>query len=144
MSDQDWVLDGANVHISIICFDDGSQTTRILDGARVNNINADLTGGADLTQAKTLAENDGISFMGDTKVGPFEIAAEVAEEMLRQPNPHGKPNSDVIKRWLIGRDINQVSRDMWIIDFGVDMSESDAALYEAPFRACRGQRKAGK
>ena len=133
VSDQDWVLDGANVHISIICFDDGSETLRTLDGDRVNNINADLTGGADLTQAKTLAENADISFMGDTKVGPFEIAAEVAEEMLRQPNPHGKPNSDVIKRWLIGRDINQVSRNMWIIDFGVDWSEAEAALYEAPF-----------
>ena len=133
VSDKDWVLDGANVHISIICFDDGSETTRVLDGERVNNINADLTGGADLTQAKTLAENSGISFMGVTKVGPFEIADDVAQEMLRLPNPHGKPNSDVIKRWLIGRDINQVSRDMWIIDFGVDMSEEDAALYEAPF-----------
>ena len=123
----------ASVHISIICFDDGSQTTRILDGERVNNINSDLTGGADLTQAKTLAENANLSFMGDIKVGPFEITNEVAQEMLRQPNPHGKPNSDVIKRWMIGRDINQVSRDMWIIDFGVDMSEADAALYEAPF-----------
>ena len=133
VSDQDWVLDGASVHISIICFDDGSQTTRILDGERVSNINADLTGGADLTQARTLAENADLSFMGDIKVGPFEITNELAQEMLRQPNPHGKPNSDVIKRWMIGRDINQVSRDMWIIDFGTDMSEADAALYEAPF-----------
>ena len=123
----------ANVHISIICFDDGSETNRTLDGERVNNINPDLTGGADLTRAKTLTENADISFMGDIKVGPFEITADVAEEMLAQPNPHGKPNSDVIKRWMIGRDINQVSRDMWIIDFGVDMSEDDAALYEAPF-----------
>ena len=123
----------ASVHISIICFDDGSETTRSLDGARVNNINPDLTGGADLTSARTLEENTGISFMGDTKVGPFEIESELAREMLRQANPHGKPNSDVIKRWLIGRDINQVSRDMWIIDFGVDMAEDEAALYEAPF-----------
>ena len=123
----------ANVHISIVCFDDGSETNRTLDGERVNNINPDLTGGADLTRAKTLAENDGISFMGDTKVGPFEIENEQAQEMLRHPNPHGKPNSDVVKRWMIGRDINQVSRDMWIIDFGVDMPEDEAALYEAPF-----------
>ncbi len=133
VSDLDWVLDGASVHISIICFDDGSQTTRVLDGERVNNINSDLTGGADLTQAKTLAENADLSFMGDIKVGPFEITNEVAQEMLRQPNPHGKPNSDVIKRWMIGRDINQVSRNMWIIDFGTDMLEADAALYESPF-----------
>ena len=133
ISDQDWMLEGANVNISIICFDDGSETTRTLDGAQVSVINADLTSGADISQAKRLAENSNISFMGDTKVGPFEITEEVANEMLRQPNPHGKPNSDVVKRWMIGRDINQRSRNMWIIDFGVEMPEANAALYEAPF-----------
>ena len=133
ISDKDWVLDGATVHTSIVCFDDGSETERVLDGKAVDKINVDLTAGADLSLAKTLAENAGISFMGDIKVGPFEIAADVAEEMLGQQNPHGKPNSDVIKRWMIGRDINQVSRNMWIIDFGVNMSEMEAALYEEPF-----------
>ncbi len=133
VSDQDWVLDGADVHISIVCFDDGSETNRTLDGEPVNNINADLTGGADLTQAKSLPENAGISFMGVTKVGPFEIESELAQGMLRQPNPHGRPNSDVVKPWIIGRDINQNARDMWIIDFGIDTSENEAALYEAPF-----------
>ena len=131
----------ASVHISIICFDDGSQTTRILDGERVNNINADLTGGADLTQAKRLAENANLSFMGITQIGPFDIEEEIARGMLSQPNPHGKPNSDVIKRWLIGRDINQVSRKMWIIDFGVDTAEADAALYQAPFEYLRSNAK---
>ena len=141
VSDKDWVLDGANVHISIICFDDGSETNRTLDGQRVNNINADLTGGADLTQAKMLADNEGVSFMGITKIGPFEITAEIAETMLGQPNPHGKPNNDVIKRWLNGRDINQDSSNTWIIDFGTDMPESDAALYEAPFEYLRREAK---
>ena len=61
----------------------------------------------------------------------------MAQEMLRQTNPHGKPNSDVVKRWTIGRDINQRSRDMWIIDFGLDMPEAEAALYEAPFEYLR-------
>ena len=28
VSDQDWVLDGASVHISIVCFDDGAQDVR--------------------------------------------------------------------------------------------------------------------
>ncbi len=133
VSDQDWVLDGASVHISIICFDDGSQTTRILDGERVNNINADLTGGADLTQARTLAGNRNLSFQGIGKVGEFDIPETVALNMMAQPNPHGKSNSDVIKRWINGIDITQRSRNVWIIDFGVDMPEADAALYEAPF-----------
>ena len=133
VSDQDWVLDGASVHISIVCFDDGSQTTRILDGERVSNINVDLTGGADLTQAKTLAANRNLSFQGIGKVGDFDIPESVAIDMMAQPNPHGKPNSDVIKRWINGIDITQRSRDVWVIDFGVDMPESEAALYEAPF-----------
>ena len=134
----------ANVHISIICFDDGSDTNRALDGEKVNNINADLTSGADLTRARRLAENADISFMGDIKVGPFEISREVAEDMLRQPNPNNRPNSDVIKRWMIGRDINQVSRDMYIIDFGLDLSEADAALYEAPFEYVLANVKPGR
>ena len=133
ISDKDWMLEGATVHTAIICFDDGSEADRTLDGKSVSKINADLTAGADLTLAKPLTENSGISFMGDIKVGPFEITADVANGMLRQPNPHGKPNSDVVRRWMIGRDINQRHRDMRIIDFGIDMPESDAALYEAPF-----------
>ena len=28
VSDRDWIIDGANVHISIIGFDDGSETNR--------------------------------------------------------------------------------------------------------------------
>ena len=133
VSDQEWVLDGANVHISIIGFDDGSDTDRALDGEPVENINSDLSTGGDITQARQLAENSGLSFMGDIKVGPFEIAGDVAERILAQPNPHGKPNSDVITRWMNGRDINRTPRGLWIIDFGVNMSEEDAALYEAPF-----------
>ena len=133
-SDNDWVLDGANVHISIVCFDDGTEEHRMLDGVEVGSINADLARGADLTQAKRLAENAGISFQGVTKLGNFEISHEVAQEMLRQYNAHGKPNSDVIKRWINGRDLNQTCSNMWIIDFGTDMTEAEAALYEAPFQ----------
>ena len=144
VSDQNWVLDGATVHTAIICFDDGSETDRILDGVAVDEINSDLTGGVDVTQAKSLSENANISFMGDIKVGPFEITREVAQELLSQPNPHGKPNSDVVKRWLIGRDINQISRNLWIIDFGVNMTESEAALYEAPFEYVLEKVKPGR
>ena len=133
ISDRDWILDGANVHISIVCFDNGDETNRTLDGWEVGNINVDLTSGGDLTQAQCLAENSVICFAGDKKHGPFEMDSKTAEEMLNQPNPHGKLNSDVVKRWMIGRDINQRSRNMWIVDFGVDMPEADAALYEAPF-----------
>ena len=43
ISDHDWVLEGATVHTSIICFDNGTDQDRTLDGLAVNNINIDLT-----------------------------------------------------------------------------------------------------
>lgn len=132
-SDDPWVLSGANVHISFIGQDDGSDTDRELDGRAVTDINADLTSGIDLTQARRLRENLGISFMGDTKGGPFELTAELAAQMLSRPNPDGRLNSVVVRPWVNGLDITRRPRNMWIIDFGVAMSAAEAALYEAPF-----------
>lgn len=133
-SDRPWVLDGAAVRVSIVGFDDGSEVHRVLDGATVASINADLTAGLDLTTVPRLKENLGLSFMGTTKGGPFDIRRDVAERMLRAPiNPNGCPNSDVVVPWINGLDITRRPRGMWIIDFGASMPEADAALYEQPF-----------
>ena len=131
-SDQPWVLEGAAVHISIVGFDDGSDTDRELNGQPVEYINANLTVGADLTEAKRLKENLGIAFMGDTKGGPFDIPDDLAQKMLKSANPHGRSNSEVVRPWVNGKDITDRSRGMWIIDFG-DMTAEQAAHYEAPF-----------
>ena len=136
-SDEAWVLSGANVHISFVGQDDGSETERELDGHRVASINANLTSGMDLSKAQRLRENLGVSFMGDTKGGPFDIDAERAAWLIAQPNPDGRPNTDVVRPWVNGLDITRRPRDMWIIDFGVDMPQSEAALYEAPFEYVR-------
>ena len=108
-----------------------------LNGRPVHFINADLTTGRDLTKARRLAENLGAAFEGDKKGGPFEIDATAAESMLAHPNPDGRDNRDVVRRWTRGSDITGRSNDMWIIDFGVDMPEAEAALYEAPFEHVR-------
>ena len=133
ISDKDWVLEGAAVHISIVCFDDGSESDCYLDGQPVSDINADLTAGTDLTEAKPLIENRGFAFQGIGKVGDFDISEEVASGMLVLPNPHGRPNKEVLRPWVNGIDITRLPRRVWIIDFGTDMSEDEAALYEAPF-----------
>lgn len=115
-------------------FDLSVQTTRELDGHSVAQINSDLTSAVDVTTAKHLPENVGLAFMGDTKVGPFELSAPLAAEMLGAVgNPNGRPNSDVVRPWANGLDVTRRSRDMWIIDFGTSLSEVEAALYEAPF-----------
>jgi type II restriction/modification system DNA methylase subunit YeeA len=132
-SDREWVLEGAAVHVSIVGFDDGSETHRTLDGKPVSSINANLTAGTDLTKARRLKENLGIAFMGDTKVGPFDIPESLARTMLSKPNPHGKSNSNVVRPWVNAFDLTRRPRKMWIVDFPPGMSLQDAALYEAPF-----------
>ena len=132
--DREWILDGAMVHISIVGFDDGSETERSFDGDTVaGSINADLTVGVDLTDVKPLPENRGIAFQGFNRVGNFDVAGNVATEMLNSPNPHGKPNSDVVKPYRNARDLLDRPRGIYTIDFGADMPLSEAALYEAPF-----------
>ena len=71
--------------------------------------------------------------MGDTKGGPFDIDRETANRLIRQPNPDGRDNADVVRTWINGRDITGRPRDMWIIDFPPGTDIEDAALYEAPF-----------
>ena len=73
--------------------------------------------------------------MGDTKGGPFDISGDKAREWLRLPaNPNRRPNADVLKPWVNGMDLTRRPAGKWIIDFGTEMSEADAALYEEPFR----------
>ena len=60
MSDREWILDGANVHVSMIGFDDGSEKPRTLDGKVVDEIHSNLTAAADMTQAQLLKRKSGI------------------------------------------------------------------------------------
>jgi hypothetical protein len=57
--------------------------------------------------------------------------------MLRKTNPDGRNNADVLRRTANGEDITGRMRGAWVIDFGVNMPESEAALYEAPFERVR-------
>jgi type II restriction/modification system DNA methylase subunit YeeA len=130
--DKPWTLGSAQVRVSLIAFDDGTETARKLDGMEVSQIHANLTSGIDVTTAKRLDENDNLAFQGPVKVGKFEIPSQLAAFMLAQPNPNGRSNSEVLKPWINGGDITKRPRDRWIIDFGT-MPEYEAALFEAPF-----------
>ena len=80
-SDEPWVIDGAAVRVSLVCFSRAGHETVAgtrLDGKLADEIYTDLTArrdgvGVDLTKARRLAENAGVAFMGDTKGGPFNI-----------------------------------------------------------------------
>ncbi|NLF77661.1 MAG: class I SAM-dependent DNA methyltransferase, partial [Chloroflexi bacterium] len=133
-SDREWVLDGAAVRIAMIGFDDGTETSRVLDGTRVTHISSELKATIDISKALQLEENSGIAFMGDIKGGPFDIPAELARQMLDTPNSSHRDNADVVRPWINATDIVKRPRNRWIIDFGVDMPIEEAVLYELPLR----------
>jgi type II restriction/modification system DNA methylase subunit YeeA len=136
-ADEDWTQDGAAVRVSMTCFDATKASPASLNGTTVPQIHADLTGagqGTDLTKARPLKENVGQCFEGMKKYGPFEVDGELARQWLVAPqNVNGRPNSDVVKPWIAGRDITTRPQDRWVIDFGVTCSEEDAACFELPF-----------
>ena len=133
-ADRPWLLNGAAVRVAMLGFDDGTEQNRILDGEVVQTIHADLTSHSNVANAVRLMENEGLCFLGVMKAGPFDLTSEEARKMLSRPiNPNGRPNSDVIKRRMGGIDVSGQPRDGWIIDFGVNMTEQDASLYEWPF-----------
>ena len=136
-SDEPWVVDGAAVRVSLVCFaGQGAGLSTQLNGEDAPRINPDLTSGTvDLTQASRLPQNAGVAFMGDTKGGPFDVPGDKAREWLRLPaNPNGRSNADVLKPWVNGMDLTRRPSGKWIVDFGWTMPETEAALYEAPFQ----------
>jgi hypothetical protein len=60
VSDRDWILDGANVHVSMIGFDSGIESAKTLDGKPVTKIQANLSERLDLPHAKPLHVNSEI------------------------------------------------------------------------------------
>jgi hypothetical protein len=136
VADRDWILDGAAVHVSMIGFDGGLEEERILDGRRVSAINSDLTAGPDLTKAATLPANLSISFMGITPAGRFDVSEAEASAWLREPNPHSRPNSDVLRPYFNGSDLTGRPRKQWTIDFHA-LTAEQAFLYTAPLSYLR-------
>ncbi|WP_144259738.1 DNA methyltransferase [Methylocystis sp. ATCC 49242] len=105
-----------------------------LDGVAVARINADLSVGLNIIEAKRLSENEDICFEGFKKYGPFDVSGGVARAWLREPqNANTRPNSDVIKPWLNAMDVMRNNSDTWVIDFS-GLSEKEAAFFQEPFK----------
>ena len=74
--------------------------------------------------------NHGFHYRHDPVLQPLDSIAT-------SPNPDGRSNREVVRPWVNGLDLSRRSRGMWIIDFGVDQTERQAALYESPFEYVR-------
>ncbi|WP_051328556.1 class I SAM-dependent DNA methyltransferase [Geminicoccus roseus] len=136
-SNEPWIVDGAAVRVSIInfCKNLPQEYSIFLDNNQVTSINPDLTSGNDLTIAKNLPENRGYCFVGIQKSGPLEVDGSKARDWMNLPsNPNGKKNSYVLKPYWNGDDIVGRSRDVWLVDIPIQYNESEASLFEEPFK----------
>ena len=133
-SDREWVLDGAAVRVSMVCFGKTEQNEKTLDGLPVENITPDLTATVDITVANKLAENELLTFQGPSPKGSFDIPSKVAHAMLDSKNISGRNNLDVVKPVINAADIVKKPRHHWTIDFGTHMPEHEAKLYELPYQ----------
>ncbi|MDM8527084.1 hypothetical protein QUF58_02625 [Anaerolineales bacterium HSG24] len=132
-SDRPWILEGAAVRVSMVGFDNGTETNKLLNGNITDAINPDLTVSVNLSLAKRLPENTNLSFMGVTPAGPFDVSGDKAREWLVAPiNPNGRPNSDVVRPYYNGIDLTRRHRERYTVFFG-EISKTKAALYELPF-----------
>ena len=133
VSDREWILDGATVHVSMIGFDNCADETRTLDSKPIETINANLTSAADTVQANVLKSNEGLSFLGSCKGGPFDITEVEALSLLAQAgNPNGLPNSDLIRPVCNSEDLIKSPSRRWIIDTA-GLDKEVASKYEKPF-----------
>lgn len=130
ISDMNWILDGASVHISMAGFDDGQEKHRLLDGKIVSVINSNLTANANIVSAIQLASNLDLVYIGTKKAGDFNIDESTAFKFHFQPNPHGKPNSDLLVPWLNGGSIVKRLPQQWIIDPGEYTTLENFSLYQ--------------
>ena len=132
-SDRPWIINGANVHVSMVAFDNGAEKSRVLDGKVVKEISPQLDAESKTHTATIIKANTGVSFMGITPAGPFDISSQIALDWLLDPNASGKPNSDILRPYFNGNDLTKRAREAWTVDFGVDMPLEIAASYEKPF-----------
>jgi type II restriction/modification system DNA methylase subunit YeeA len=138
ISDREWISSGANVNVSMIGFDDASEDHRVLDGQKVEVIHSNLRGSEkiehDITSAKRLTADEALCFVGVMKGGPFDLSDPEGTKLLSTPNPHGRPNSDVLRPRVTAIDILRRGEAGWIIDFGVERKREECAAYAGPWK----------
>ena len=118
--DEPWILEGAAVRVSLICF---MPTTRSCRDSMENRLSASARTDRRRPQRShhgaALDREKGVAFMGDTKGGAFDVPGDLARQWLQLPlNPNGRPNSDVLRPWMNGMDLTRRAAGKWIIDFG--------------------------
>ena len=131
-----WVVDGAAVRVSLVCFSEPREPILALrlNGQNVTRINPNLTSGEDMSTVAKLRENANSVFIGVQQSGPLSVARPQAIAWLTLPlNPNGLSNRTVISAYASTDDVVGRPTEEFLIDFPQGLSESSASEFEAPF-----------
>ncbi|MFM2098577.1 MAG: hypothetical protein RLZZ366_116, partial [Pseudomonadota bacterium] len=102
-------------------------------------IHADLSGGADVTSAKALIANDGLSCNGMMLAGKgFRITRSDATRLIELDGPE---SAKVIRPFLGGSDLMQRSSDEFVIDFSGLDEKAARHTYKAAYQLLHSQVK---
>ncbi len=110
--------------------------TRTLDGKEVPSISPALAETVDVTHAKHVAQNEGLCFQG---MSPGNIEFVLSDEQRTEILATDPASSKVIRRYLIGRDVNrdvEQKPTRWVIDFAL-RSKEEAELFPGAMRHVR-------
>lgn len=129
ISSQEWSGEAA-VHVSIVNWSKEQIVPLFLDGKVVKEINNSLKSEISITDAKTLSENQKISFESCQLGGKgFIVPQEKAKEWIKED----KNNRVVLKPMIDGTSlVNPNKRTEWVIDFN-ELSIELASKFKLPF-----------
>ena len=137
ISTQPWSGE-ANVHVSIVNWNQEAAGSFRLDGEAVHSINTSLRSSVDVSEAMALMANKGYCFQGVIPVGKgFNVDPATAAEWLAA-DPR---NAEVVKPFSMGTNLAKRplgQPDRWIIDFG-DLTMEAAEAFCEPFQQVKEQ-----
>lgn len=130
-SNRKWDTAGASVRTCFVCFSGEAKGPYLLDGQEVDQIGPTLQLTLDVTSAQPLPENLSLSFEGDQKGGPFDLAHSDARRLLALPSL-GKSKTVPLRRRMTYSTVAKTRYDGgWVIDFGPDATLAVAAQHDA-------------
>ncbi len=137
-SDEPWVLDGANVHVSFVGFDDGSEQERSArrSAGRRHQREPDRRARPD-AGAPSRRRTSASPSWATRRAGRSTSRPRSPTRCSTPTTPTDAPTAMWFDRGSTGWTSRGARGGMWIIDFGVSMAREEAALYQAPFEYVR-------
>lgn len=85
-----------------------------------------------LPAPRPLPGNSSLTFVGERVRAAAAIPEALARRMLDARNQHGRPNAEVVRRF-VSAPSPRAFREQWLVDFPPGMEAREAELFQSPF-----------